>query len=433
MKDIKEIAKFTLSALQKAGADQASCLVSRGLAREITVDGGEINLMRSLFNNSVSMKVIKDGKKGVIAINKIDEEDITQAAASCVEAAQASVEDDAVSISPLTENADFETGVLEPDIDKLLTRLTEYIDNIGTEFPKIILEQIIAYHVSSELCLANTNGVVYTHKNGNYSLSSMFSAHEGDCSTSFNSYGFDFLKLDSPLLDHGIQREVYRRSERELHSVPFDKKFVGKVLLSPDCFGEFVSTALDNFLGDTTIIDGTSPWKNSLGCMVASEKLSISAIPLDENMIGTERIHTDGYISQNFDYIRNGKLVCFGLSEYAARKTGNERGLNSSSSIGIAQGDTNLEDMIKDIDLGIFVCRFSGGAPAVNGDFSGVAKNSFLIENGKITTALSETMISGNLADMFNNIVAISKETVCDGSSILPYATIDQITISGSC
>ena len=69
--------------------------------------------------------------------------------------------------------------------------------------------------------------------------------------------------------------------------------------------------------------------------------------------------------------------------------------------------------------------------PSVNGDFSGVAKNSFLIEHGKVKAPISETMISGNLADMLNNVIAVSADTVCDGVSILPWIAFDGITISG--
>ena len=94
-------------------------------------------------------------------------------------------------------------------------------------------------------------------------------------------------------------------------------------------------------------------------------------------------------------------------------------------------GDRSLEEIIASIEKGILVGRFSGGQPSTNGDFSGVAKNSFLIENGKITHAVSETMISGNLADMLQNVVAISRERVADGSSVLPYAAFDGITVSG--
>lgn len=77
------------------------------------------------------------------------------------------------------------------------------------------------------------------------------------------------------------------------------------------------------------------------------------------------------------------------------------------------------------------VGRFSGGAPGISGDFSGVAKNSFLIENGKITDAVSETMISGNLAEMLNSLVDISSDTVADGESVMPYAAFSGVTVSG--
>ena len=87
--------------------------------------------------------------------------------------------------------------------------------------------------------------------------------------------------------------------------------------------------------------------------------------------------------------------------------------------------------LIKNTEKGILVCRVSGGQPAGNGDFSGVAKNSFLIENGKITKPVLETMISGNLADMLNNIVDISKEVAMDGSTVFPWVAFDGVTVSG--
>ena len=120
----------------------------------------------------------------------------------------------------------------------------------------------------------------------------------------------------------------------------------------------------------------------------------------------------------------------FGLSEYAAKKTGNKRGPNSSGCMVIAPGKTALADLIRSIDKGLLVYRFSGGQPAINGDFSGVAKNSFYIENGEIKHAVTETMISGNLSSMINQVVALSSETVEDGASSLPYALFDGITVS---
>lgn len=97
----------------------------------------------------------------------------------------------------------------------------------------------------------------------------------------------------------------------------------------------------------------------------------------------------------------------------------------------MAGGDTSYEDMIKNTDRGIILGRFSGGNPSINGDFSGVAKNSFLVENGKVVGCVNEVMVSGNLADLLNNLITLSKETVANGSCVLPYAAFDHVTISG--
>ena len=124
-------------------------------------------------------------------------------------------------------------------------------------------------------------------------------------------------------------------------------------------------------------------------------------------------------------------LESFALSLYAANKTGNSRAKNASGALVIAPGDADLDSMIKGIERGLIVGRFSGGEPGASGDFSGVAKNSFLIENGKITGPVSETMINGNLAALMKNVRAISAETVCDGTSVLPYAAFEGVTVSG--
>jgi len=96
----------------------------------------------------------------------------------------------------------------------------------------------------------------------------------------------------------------------------------------------------------------------------------------------------------------------------------------------VLKGTKSFQEMIKDIDHGILLCRFSGGSPSDNGDFSGVAKNSYYIENGEIKHPVSETMISGNIAQMFMNIGDISNETIDFGDEVLPWISFDGITVS---
>ena len=164
---------------------------------------------------------------------------------------------------------------------------------------------------------------------------------------------------------------------------------------------------------------------------MADERITVSLSPLDERIVCGNRITSEGFKAENFDIIQNGKLNAFVLGLYAANKLKLPRGKNDSFNLIVAPGDRTVDEIIASVDKGILVGRFSGGQPSSNGDFSGVAKNSFLIEKGKIGPALSETMVSGNMADMLRRLRAVSKEQVADGMSALPYMAFDGITISG--
>jgi PmbA protein len=93
-------------------------------------------------------------------------------------------------------------------------------------------------------------------------------------------------------------------------------------------------------------------------------------------------------------------------------------------------GDTALADLIAAVPRGALVDRLSMGNPAPNGDFSGVIKNSFLIEDGRVGAALAETMITGNVGQMLRDVRAVSRERIDTGSEALPWLRIGGLHFS---
>jgi PmbA protein len=124
-------------------------------------------------------------------------------------------------------------------------------------------------------------------------------------------------------------------------------------------------------------------------------------------------------------------LYAAAVTLYGSNKTGFPKAENMGDCYMIEPGDMALEEMIQSTPRGVLLGRFSGGNPSQNGDFSGVAKNSFYIENGQIQYPISETMVSGNIVEMLNNIEQISKERNNDGFQCLPWIQVNGITISG--
>jgi len=90
-----------------------------------------------------------------------------------------------------------------------------------------------------------------------------------------------------------------------------------------------------------------------------------------------------------------------------------------------------IPEIIKSTKKGIILKRFSGGNPSDNGDFSGVAKNSYYVEDGEIKFPITETMVSGNLVEMMMNIKQISKERINSGYHNYPWIKFDGLTVSG--
>ena len=277
-----------------------------------------------------------------------------------------------------------------------------------------------------------SRGVTYRTRSGAYSFSLMYSGHEGEKSTSFYGSDIKLKDLDKPVIECGFIERDLAMVEKQIDPKTLEGKFTGPVVLAPYALAEIVLwTIIGNFVSDSCLIDGTSIWKDKLGEQVADPAFSMSFEPYNEDVVVRSRHTGEGYPTEDFDLIRDGKLVSFVLSQYGANKTGGKRSGNTGSNMRIKAGEKTLEELISGIEKGILVMRFSGGQPAPSGEFSGVAKNSFLIENGKITEALSETMISGCVPDMLKNIRGISSDVLTDGDGSLPYIAFNGLTISG--
>lgn len=431
MEELIQKARFCMDLLKEKGIDRGLCSVSSSVKNEFNVDGGEFSLFRTLFNKNFSLTIYDRGRKGSIGINKLDEASIRQAVEDCIQAAQSATPDDAWFVANPTENASFTEGEPEMDLDRLFFRTQELLSDVRKRHPKILMEQMIVDHTKYESVYCNTKGVEYTTLGGSYDCSLMFSGHDGDKTSSFFDSGLTCDSLDKPFIELSSVEKDLSDVEKQIESESVGGKFEGTVVLTPASLGEFLGSAIGTFCGDETLLNGTSLWKDKLNKPVADERLTISVAPLDERVVCGERYTSEGFRSENYDLIKNGVLESFLCSQYVANKTGYPRAKNSSFSLIIDSGDTALTDLIKGIDRGILVGRISGGEPAANGEFSSVAKNAFYIEKGEIKYAIRETMFSGNMDNLFRSIRGISKETVCDGNSVLPYIAFDGVTISG--
>ncbi|MCL2814782.1 MAG: TldD/PmbA family protein [Oscillospiraceae bacterium] len=430
-KELYDAAEYAHKRLKEKGADGAEISVNCGAMDELNFDAGKFSLMRTTFSSGISIRALCNSRKGSYGTNKIDRETVDKAVDAAIGAAKSSEPDSAEVISEGIGEHVFDLKQTGSDPDLMYDRMAECIEQIKQQYPKTDVMQFIVSHNAWDSLYTNSNGTRVLNIASQYGARVSFSARDGDKTTSFNGSGYTAKDLSVPILDYSDEmRRLIAGSTMELDAAPVAGKFTGTLLCPPGSTGHFVGSALGSCTGSGAIIAGTSPWKDKIGEIVADEAISVSFDPLDARMINAWRLQ-DGYLAKKQEIIQKGKLAAFSLGEYAALKTGLPRASATGYTV-IAPGKSSVEQLTANIERGILINRFSGGAMAPNGDFSGVAKNSFLIEDGKIAGAISETMVSGNMLEMLFDVAGVSSEvSSCGGGSVIPWAAFGGVVISG--
>ena len=403
---------------------KGSFTVSESEQHEITMKDGKFTLFRTLFDNNMNIKVIVDQKQGSASTNKCSKEAVFAAIDDAINSAESGNPDECFDIAPGLEPEKFTMGVLEPDINRLMERTKELSEDIAEKYKKVKIIEMFSKYVKGRSIYTNTNGTRDEKEFGYYELALEFAGNDGESTGGVLFTGVAFDNLDEKLINLGFIDKELEIAENSLNPIKINDKVEGDVILTPESTAQMLGALIANTVGDDVILDKRSKWLDKMDQQVASSILTVSSRPWDKRIVNHE-VHTaDGFRSKDYTIIENGVLKGLATSLYTSKKCNVKRAENTGGNIIVEAGDIPYKDMIKSVKKGIIVGYVSGGAPNSSGEMSGVAKNSFYIEDGEIKGAVTETMISGNLMEMAMNIKEISKELTCDGYSVLPYIKV---------
>ena len=431
MSEIREIADLFDDILNDKKLEKYTYVLVESEKQEINVENGEFKLMRTVFDYYTSLTVFKDNKMGSASGNDLSREALIKLAEDSESAADSSPEDPCHDIAPDQGKEVFRQGIYEPDMDKFFDRIQECLDSIKKEYPKVLVMAAVGSYDRNHWISRNTNGTEFEDFSGQYNFYFEISASEDGINSGVSWAGVTVDNLDEPFMNLGNIRKSLEDISNSIHTKSLEGKFEGTVILTPGAASDFLGMLISHYMSDGVIIDGTSLWLDKVGGQVASDKLTLSKKPFDPRIVGGERGTQDGFRTEDVTLIEKGILKTHSLSLYAANKTGRSVVKNTGWSLVVEPGDKSLDEIIKSVYKGLIMGGYSGGEPGANGEFSGVAKNSFFVENGEIKYAVSETMVNGNLGEIVKNIRDISKELVCNGGSVVPYIAVDGVVISG--
>lgn len=425
----EDLAKRTVAAIERAGFGKAACRVSADELHELQAETGEINLFRTAVETDVAVVGIDDGRRASLSVNRTDPATIDGAIGDLSAMAAGANPDPAHDIAEAQAHQTFRAGPAAPDHDAMYDRIVAFQEYARKAYPTLSLRSAGITFVKRRGCYANSNDVCFGTERGLYRVGIQFSAREGGDTSSMMYTGYSARDLAMPIEAAVNVDDLLRQATEQVHPQHIPGKFKGDLLIAPNCLTDFTGF-LTARISDGPMIAGTSVYDGRLGELVASPLLTLRSMPRSPELATGYWVTSDGYLAEDLTVVEEGRLESYLLGLYGARKRDLPRAVNAGGCTIIDAGATAYADMLAAMGEGILITRFSGGRPNDRGDFSGVAKNSYYVKDGRVQFPIRETTVSGNLVDLLESVDAVSRERLNFGGSILPWVKATGITVS---
>jgi TldD protein len=176
-------------------------------------------------------------------------------------------------------------------------------------------------------------------------------------------------------------------------------------------------------LETTSIAKDASVFCGKLGQKIAHESVTAIDDGTIKNGWGSLNIDDEGNKTQKTVLIENGVLKSYIVDEMGSRQTGFEitgSGRRQSYKYApasrmrntyIAAGNDSFEEMIRDVDYGLYAKKMGGGS--VNpgtGDFNFQVGEAYIIRNGRIEEPVKGACLIGRGIDTLGKITKVSKD-----------------------
>jgi PmbA protein len=433
--NLQHLAEQALAALQREGADASQVNVTRTALTEVNINLNEASLLRSTQSHKLTLLGLWDGRKASTELSDLSEEALLAAAAALRADAAAAPQDDANAVSS-GQRTVISHGPLESDLAALTDAAADLLEFRAATTPSMTIEEGAASHTCVDTQVATSGGSHLSCTLGWYGLS-VFGTARGPApdgsvrSSSFNYAGGETEDLRgapaSGRFGMGeMMRELTRSIDTKGVSDCFGGKFTGDVVLTPMAVATLLGW-LHSQVSDMALISGSSVYRERVGEEIASPLLTLGSW---FDGPGVAAISADGFVAPPLQLLNAGRLTTLTPTLYGSRKTGLKHVPTASSGWHLAAGETPLAELLQGVQRGAVVGRLSMGNPAANGDFSGVIKNSFAINGGEVGSALSETMINGNVAQMLRDVVAVSTDRIDTGGWCMPWVRVSGLHFS---
>jgi len=434
---LQEMSETVLRLAKDAGASAVEAEVSLGFGQNVSVRMNETETIEYNRDKGVSVSVYFGQQKGHASTSDLSSQALKDTVAAACNIARYTAKDEFCGLA----DADLMAKNI-PDLD--LHHPWDLTVDAAIELAKACESEAR----SVDTRITNSEGASVSTYEGMFAYANSHGFNGGYASS---RHGLSCSVIADDGQDN-MQRDYWystARSADDLESAKYVGRLAGertvrrlgsqriKTAQVPVMFDASLSSGLISHL--ISAISGGSLYRkssfllDSFGKQVMSPLVTIEEQPHLLRGLASAPFDNEGVTTVPRTLVKGGVLQGYVLSSYSARKLGMQSTGNAGGNhnLIVSHGDLDFNGMLKTMGTGLLVTELLGhGINMVTGDYSRGAAG-FWVENGVIVHAVEEITVAGNLADMFQQIVAIGNDVLVQGSKQVGSVLIENMTVAG--
>jgi PmbA protein len=419
-------------ALQQ-GAHSAEVSFRNQESTEVSFENNQLKSTQSNQRTEIRLKVIVDRKAGISFTT--DPEDLDGLVRRALEAAQfgSPVYYDMPDPAPAQEVKLYDSAVADLTRQEMVGMGTDMLEAVNEYDSEVMVGAGIQKEVY-RYEFANSTGVHFADDCTSLNLGA-----EG-VRTRGNDIFFTGLGVGSRSrkIDHAAVAQRVVEGLRLAEQNASIQSGVYPVIFTPEGTMVLMLTLVLGLNGKNVFL-GESPLSKRLGEKIASERFTLLDNPLIDFSPASSRYDGEGVPRQITPLIENGVVKNFlydldAAAKAGARSTGNGPGPSPTNWV-VQPGETSLDEMVKNTREGLLVQSVLGlgqGNP-MNGEFSLNVQEGYKIEDGRLVGRVKDVMLSGNVYEALQNILAIGSQpewVVGWLPRYMPHIQVDGLSIT---
>ncbi len=416
---------------KRRGVSFADIRVVEKEVTTIEMEDGRVNKVLKNITFGTGVRILLEGAWGFASTNSIDEYQLNRCLDEAIGMAKASRNyldtiGEVAKIEPVVDKVSVRPKI-DPrgvPIEEKIKRVMKYERDARGVDNRLVNTRFLYTDEYQKEIVCNTFGTFLENEITRTKTLAFVVAKEGNVRQQGFSFagrvgGFEVIEeLKSE--DFGI-----RAAKDAVELLKAEPAKAGKfpVVVDNSIVGLFAHEAFGHNAEADLVQSGGSILKGKLGQRIASPLVTIIDDATLENTHGYYLYDSEGVPGQRTILVENGILKGFmhnleTASKQGVKPTGNGRAQDHQhrpivrmSNTYIAPGELTFEELLRDIDEGVYVQGFGGGyVYPERGQYTCSARRAWMIRNGELREPLRDVRISGMTLETLMNIDGVSKD-----------------------